>query len=568
MSHESIAPVLVVGAGPAGLTIALSLLKNGVPVRIINKAPVDHKEQRGLGQQPRTQEVFHFLGALLEMRTMGIDLQPLVFYKFPGGKEVLTTLRLVASEDPTPSRPFNNPIQVPQYHTEAVLRSHLAKYGCSVELNTEFVGLKQFDDHVEATVKRMEGGEEMIETKSYRWLVGADGGRSVVRKQSGLAFEGTSTPEKAILGELYLEGLDTEHWHMWLKDAGNDLPTSLLVRTTEVPGKFWFMLSGDIDPDQALVSNESVKQALQLAMERDDLPLGEIVHVTDYRPSVRMVNKFRTGRVFVVGDAAHVHTPRGGQGLNSSVQDAFNLGWKLALVETGLAPPSLLDTYNEERLPVIKRMLQETVRMTQDVFTKRGDAESIKSAWQRGTHLKQFGINYRWSSIVFDERFQAIDAQGAEAAALNPYGTEGDSILRAGDRAPNATGLVRVGQDAQSQTTDLFSVFGPTHHTALIFGGGAAGIRAIIKSLQVCPPGALFTVIVSPGADSVALNAADGGDAVLHDGDGTAYAGYGMSEYQTYVVIVRPDGVVGATVSGEEGVRKYFGAVFSDIQPA
>ncbi|TFY58486.1 hypothetical protein EVJ58_g6385 [Rhodofomes roseus] len=530
MSQESIAPVLVVGAGPAGLTIALSLLKNGVPVRIINKAPVDHKEQRGLGQQPRTQEVFHFLGALPEMRTMGIDLQPLKFYKFPGGKEVLTTLRLVASEDPTPSRPFNNPIQVPQYHTEAVLRSHLAKYGCSVELNTEFVGLKQFDDHVEATVKRMEGGEEMIETKSYRWLVGADGGRSVVRKQSGLAFEGTSTPEKAILGELYLEGLDAEHWHMWLKDAGNDLPTSLLVRTTEVPGKFWFMLSGDIDPDQALVSNESVKQALQLAMERDDLPLGEIVHVTDYRPSVRMVNKFRKGRVFVVGDAAHVHTPRGGQGLNSSVQDAFNLGWKLALVET------------------------ETVRMTQDVFTKRGDAESIKSAWQRGTHLKQFGINYRWSSIVFDERFQAIDAQGAETAALNPYGTEGDSILRAGDRAPNATGLVRVGQDAQSQTTDLFSVFGPTHHTALIFGGGCR--RHTSHNQEPAR------------ADSVALNAANGGDAVLHDGDGTAYAGYGMSEYQTYVVIVRPDGVVGATVSGEEGVRKYFGAVFSDIQPA
>ncbi|KAH9912529.1 FAD binding domain-containing protein [Fomitopsis serialis] len=274
MSQEEVAPVLVAGAGPAGLTLALILAKSGVPVRIINKASSFHKEQRGLGLQPRTQEIFHFLGVLPEMRTLGIDLQPLKFYKFPGGKEVLTTLHLVMPEDPTPSRPFNNPIQVPQHHTEAVLRSHLAKYGCSVELNTELIALERFDDHVEVTVKKTVDGEEVLETKSYRWLIGADGGRSVVRKQSGLSFEGESSPEKAVLGEVYLDELDPYHWHMWLKYTDGP-PTN--------QGKFWFMLSGNVDPEKILESDESVKEALRLASERDDLPLGEIVHKTDYR---------------------------------------------------------------------------------------------------------------------------------------------------------------------------------------------------------------------------------------------------------------------------------------------
>ncbi|KZT72290.1 monooxygenase [Daedalea quercina L-15889] len=562
MSQELITQVLVAGAGPAGLTIALTLLKNGVPVRIINKEPTFHKEQRGLGLQPRTQEVFHFLGALPEMKTMGVDLQPLKFYKFPGGKEILTTLHLVPPEEGTPSRPFNNPIQVPQYHSEAVLRSCLAQYGCSVELHTEIVGLKQSDDHVEATIKKTVDGKESIETTSYRWLIGADGGRSVVRKQSGLTFEGAASPEKAILGEVYLEGFDTEHWHMWIKYTDGP-PTNLLVRATEVPGKFWFMLSGNVDPDKILVDDESVKQALRVASERDDLRLGGIVHVTDYRPSVRMVNKFREGRVFVAGDAAHVHTPRGGQGVNSSVQDAFNLGWKLALVEKGLASPSLLDTYSEERLPVIKQMLQETVSMTRDIFEKAHDENAVKSAWQRGTHLKQFGINYRWSPIVFDDRFKAVDSQHAEASALNPYGTEGD-VVRAGDRAPNATGLVRIGgRDEGSQPTSLFSILSPTHHTVLIFGPQAADLGSIMKSVKACPPGAVYSAIVYPGSTSTTSPAVDGSDALLRDRDGVAYTEYGMLEGESFAVVVRPDGFVGAIVRGGEGVTKYFSAIFS-----
>ncbi|EPT00353.1 hypothetical protein FOMPIDRAFT_1023758 [Fomitopsis schrenkii] len=565
MSQQITTPILIAGAGPAGLSLALTLAQSGVPFRIINKAQSFHKEQRGIGLQPRTQEVFHFLDVLSDMKSgvMGIDLQPLKFYKLPGGKEVLTTLNLVLPEEPTSARPFNNPIQVPQYHNETVLRAHLAKHGISVELGTEIIGLKQFDDHVEATIKKTVDGKEAIETSSYRWLVGADGGKSVVRKQCGISFEGNASPEKAVLGEIIVpDGLDNKHWHMWVtypKGDRNSVPMNLLVRATEVPGKYWFMLSGNVDPDEVTSSHESVRQALRFASDRDDLSWGEIVDVTDFRPSVRMVNKFREGRVFVAGDAAHVHTPRGGQGVNTSVQDVFNLAWKLALVEKGLAPPSLLDTYSEERLPVIKHMLQETVQMTQDILAENLDAAALKAAWQRGSHLKQFGINYRWSSIIFDERYASPDV---EAEELNAYGTEGD-VVRAGDRAPNATGLVRRDREADSQATNLFSMFGPTHHTVIVFGSESSSIQQILEGLKAYPPGTISTAVVYPRSAPASLGALEGADFILQDHDGIAFTEYSAPEKESSVVIVRPDGVVGAVVHGIPGISKYFSPIFS-----
>ena len=232
-------------------------------------------------------------------------------------------------------------------------------------------------------------------------------------------------------------------------------------------------------------------------------------------------------------------------------------------MEKGLAPPSLLDTYSEERLPVIKQMLQETVQMTQDILAENRDAATLKAAWQRGSHLKQFGINYRWSSIVFDERYASPDAAHAESGALNAYGTEGD-VVRAGDRAPNATGLVRLDQGADTQTTDLFSIFGPTHHTALVFSSVTSAIEPILKSLKAYPPGTISSAVVCPRLAPASLACGlDGADLVVQDSDGFAFTGYNMPEDQSTVVIVRPDGVVGAVVHHIDGIVEYFGPIFS-----
>ncbi|EPT00355.1 hypothetical protein FOMPIDRAFT_1023761 [Fomitopsis schrenkii] len=554
MTEKPISPVLVVGGGPAGLALALSLVKNGVPVRIINSPSTPHQEARGQGIQPRTLEVFHFLGVLPELRAKGGPLKPVVFYKLPGGTEVMQTTHLSVPEEDTPTKPFNNTYQVAQYHTEAILGAHLEKYGCSVEFGTELVGLEQFEDRVEATIKKTVGDKEEIETQSFRWLVGADGGKSVVRKQSGFAFEGTAPEQVAILGEMTIEGLDTEQWHAWMR-KGSGRPSIIMFGCVE-GNRFFFMILGNPDPDKLLSSHEALLEAIRAHIDRTDLQMGEPYYVSDYRPSVRMVDKFSEGRVFLAGDAAHVHAPRGGQGLNSSVQDSFNLGWKLALVERGLAPRALLTTYNEERLPVIQRMLQETVDMVKRAkdAVKEDPAETARGIMQRTTLLKQLGINYRWSSIVLDER-----APRAADEELEPYGVEAGDTLKAGDRAPNATGLVRL---SDAQTTALFDIFSPTRHTVLIFGDDTSRAEAIVKALARYPQGTVSSVVVLPLGDK-ATTAVDGTDATLRDGDAVAYDAYRVTDDQPFTVIIRPDGVIGAIVSGEEGAAKYFGGIFS-----
>lgn len=234
----------------------------------------------------------------------------------------------------------------------------------------------------------------------------------------------------------------------------------------------------------------------------------------------------------------------------------INIGWKLALIEKGLAAHSLLDTYTEERLPVIKHMRQETVNVGKRFADEARDAENFKPALQSASHLKQFGVNYRWSSIVLDERFSRSPGD-----ALDPYGLQSGDTLLAGDRAPNAMGLVRISNAGTvPEMTNLFNIFSPAQHTALIFGGNASVMASIIaRYLQ----GVVASIAVLTSA--TAAVPIDGANTTLQDRDGVAYDAYHMSKEQTFVVIVRPDGVIGAFVSGEKGVAEYFNSLFSGV---
>lgn len=208
-------------------------------------------------------------------------------------------------------------------------------------------------------------------------------------------------------------------------------------------------------------------------------------------------------------------------------------------------------------------MLQETVQMTRDILAENHDATTLKAAWQRGSHLKQFGINYRWSSIVFDERYASLDAPNAKSEALNAYGTEGDAV-RAGDRAPNAIGLIRLDREADPQATNLFSIFGPTHHTVVVFGSDASFIKQTLESLKAYPLSAVSSAVVYPcSASSPPFPTLDGADLVLRDHEGIAFTEYSVPENQSTIVIVRPDGVIGAVLHSIHGIAKYFGPILS-----
>ncbi|KAG2113860.1 FAD binding domain-containing protein [Suillus discolor] len=529
--------VLVVGAGPTGLVAALTLLQNGIPVRIIDKDPNPRIGQRGPGIWPRSFELFNFLN-VPEVNELA--------------KPVLTIQSLMTRHvEPTPTIPFHVPKLIGQQLLDVILRRHLEKFSCSVEMGTELRSFEQSDEGVTAVLAK----NGILETFNTKWVIGADGARGIVRKQLGLTFLGETRDDiRLVMGDIRLHGvgLDREYWHRFgtfkrgyvqslplkVADVYMTLGSVSLRPTDEIGEDGWQFVIIDNNLDTTKVA------------QSEELIFETITSVRESRANIRMVNKFSEGRVFVAGDAAHVHSPTGGQGLNSSIQDAFNLGWKLALVEKGLADKSLLETYNAERLPVISEMLE----MTTTILDQALKTDSITIA--RTPILFMLGINYRFSDIVLDEF--AIPGK-----PINAYGVLDEEHLEAGDRAPDAPNLVQVG-GGESDVKTLFSLYRPWYHTVLVFAPSHADAAPILGMLEAYDTSVVRSAVVLPSSASV-TSVASPADLILVDQESHAYSAYLMKAGQARVFVIRPDGVIGAIVQGTEGVKKYFSGIFLDV---
>jgi len=255
------------------------------------------------------------------------------------------------------------------------------------------------------------------------------------------------------------------------------------------------------------------------------------------------------------------------QGLNSGVQDAvslvnaacmmqltgvyqFNLGWKLALVEKGLAEKSLLGTYNAERLPVISEMIELTTSML-DNSVKTGSPK-----WNNS--LFMLGIHCRFSNIVLDEF-----ATSAEGAPINAYRALDEGHLEAGDRAPDAPKLCPV-HPGKSDETTLFSLYRPWYHTVLVFAPSPADATPILAALEQYDKSVVRSAVILPSSAPTTPFASTA-DFVLLDREGHAHSAYLLETTQTKVFVIRPDGVIGAIVRGAEGVKKYFSKILWGI---
>ncbi|KAJ7703976.1 FAD binding domain-containing protein [Mycena rosella] len=528
-------PVLIVGAGPSGLVLALILLKNGVPVRIIDKERTHRIGSRGPGLHPRTLEMYAMLGVLNDILNSAGKIVPTASYDF-GELVPKSTMLLLKYHEATPDA---NTVALNQDRHEEILRAHLAKLSCTVELGAELRSFEQSADSVAAwIVKTVEDGTQSEETATFDWLVGTDGAHSVVRKQLGLSFLGETRPEIiAALGDIKVEeGLDPNFWHRW-----NVGPKMILMRPHGVTSTmFNFMFTGRSEHlmNKALTSDEFAEEFYSLTGRRD-VKFGEATWMSNYRPNIRMVDRMHQGRVFVAGDAAHCHSPAGGQGLNSSVQDSDNLGWKLArLVHKGLAPTELLDTYNEERLRVIAHMLGLTTAL-----------------FDRGDAMRMLGVNYRGSSIIC----QAAGAAGAES---DPYAEAAGAPVQAAYRAPDAPELVPAG--TQGAATRLFEVFSVLAHTVLVFGGDTDARAPVVDALARFPPGIVRAVLLLGHGHAVPGDAPKFG-AVFEDRAGHAYRGYSVDADALTVVVVRPDGVVGVVASNVEAMEQYFHRILTPV---
>jgi 2-polyprenyl-6-methoxyphenol hydroxylase-like FAD-dependent oxidoreductase len=341
--------VLIAGAGPTGLTLALDLARRGIRMRLIEASSTPFEGSRGKGLQPRTLEIFEDLGVIQPILAAGAIYPK---FRIHFGPCSLRAGSLGSSKQPTESVPYPNIWMVPQARTEAILRERLRALGLEVEFGKSLDTFTQNEHGVEATLSTGE-------TVHAEFLVGCDGGHSTVRRTLGLRLEGEAIDEKPVLiADLEIAGLDRRDWHIWPFAKGGAIGLCPLPNTP----LFQFTAKAE-------AAARGIEDLVRCVTGH---PVERVAWKSIYRPSARMVDRYRVGRVFLAGDAAHVHPPSGGQGLNTGVQDAYNLGWKLAHVARG-GPDSLLDTYESERLPIAAAVLGLSKRLLKTRSLKRGD---------------------------------------------------------------------------------------------------------------------------------------------------------------------------------------------------
>ncbi|TFY57905.1 hypothetical protein EVJ58_g6741 [Rhodofomes roseus] len=539
--------VLIIGAGPTGLVLAISLLKSGIPIRIIDKLSAPSGGARGTAVQPRTLELLAFLGIVDDVFT--ISTPPLLMAAHGTGAEVLKITRWEQEAEPSPRIPYVRTFLIfsgikvsdlyatqprvassSQAELEKVLRKHLETLGAKVEFGVE---LTTFEQHASGVVARLRtssnpGDAASEETLECAYMVAGDGAKGHIRRSLGLSFLGeTKEGERMFTANVDVEGIDRE-----VQVLGPNLPATLPTDT------------------------EGIQRLFESISGSKNIVLSNAAWISEWKANIRMANAFSVGRVFLAGDSAHSHSPAGGQGANTAMQDAFNLAWKLALVIRGLATPALLNTYEAERVPVVAEMLSLSTALHSLAFNRprasaldSGEEISNEKVMFRPRRLLQLGINYRWSPIVLEAR-----AGEDDASTNNPYGQD-TTKLRAGDRAPDATPLIDADNIPRGVIT-LHSTFSVAHHTVLVFPTAADTLVAL-KPLTEHVDLRLARISVVhrnvPGRE-MRLE----GSRALVDVEGSAHVGYEVHDDELSLVVIRPDGVIGAYTHDVADIDHYF----------
>jgi 2-polyprenyl-6-methoxyphenol hydroxylase-like FAD-dependent oxidoreductase len=337
------APVLICGAGPTGLVLALECARFGVPFRLIDRAPEPANYSQALVIQARTLELLEPSGATEELlrnvhRVDGVRMHD-------GARSVV---EIEFAGMPTA---YDYVAVVPQQTTEAVLYKRLLAMGGALERRVRLIAFDQDADGVTATLETPSG----IEHGRYRYIAACDGAHSTVRKLCHLEFSGHALPESFMLADLVLDTtLDPHRISIYVRDDG-----SVLV-FIPIDGTNWRMICEsphEIPPDPQLADFQAAIEVFGLAETTRAI---RTTWTSKYSISQRKISHYRNDCAFFLGDAAHIHSPIGGQGMNAGIQDAVNLAWKLALVMRDGANPKLLDTYAQEREPVARGLLRLT----------------------------------------------------------------------------------------------------------------------------------------------------------------------------------------------------------------
>lgn len=525
--------VLIVGAGPTGLTLAIELARRNIAFRLIDRLPEAPTSSRALGTQSRTVEIF---------RLMGIpraNLQPAAGIRALQVKERDRTLARITFPDTGDDS--KAPVVMNEADTERVLTERLTQLGGQIERGVELEALQIEGDRVVSTLTTSSGSRS-IET---RYVVGCDGANSTVRREAGIGFAGSTYDEQFLLADVELEwDIPHDAITIWFSDEAGVAGAIPLPQERR-----WRLIvalplaeASLIDQDDPATIPAHTEEALYRRSGVSFRRIGDPFWASAFRIHRKLADHYRSGPVFLAGDAAHVHSPVGGQGMNTGIQDAFNLGWKLALAVQNEAAIGLLDTYEAERFPVAQSVLRGTDLGTRLILSSNQAARTFRE-WllplaaalpparrQLLATVSELNVAYPKSplSIAADLPRDSLRFLERVPGGLDP-----------GQRVPD--GALRDPQT--DETVTLFDLIA-RGWVMLLFPGRSGSSTMLAtqneasRQVRDMVGTAVQAFIVARSAPASDLEAP-----LLIDGDGEITRLFGAS--QGGVALVRPDGYLG-----------------------
>lgn len=506
---DSQLPVLIVGAGPTGLAMACALTHLQIPFRIVDKNPEPVSGSNATWLQPRTLQFFNMLGIVDRFVKKGHHCQAL-------------TLRVKGK--PLGRIPFDQTgsvypyvLVLPQRETEKFLIAHLEERGGRVERPLSLTALSGTDSHVVVTLRSAGGAEECT---SFSWVVACDGAMSTVRDICQIGFEGGELPGQFVVADTVMDSfLSPGEIHVFF-----DRETICAIFPM---GSQRYRISANLHQSHPRkIFTE--KEVREIVAERTDgnFNVESVSWISPFWAHSRQIDRMRIGRIFFAGDAAHIHSPAGGQGLNSGIQDVSNLAFKLALVMRGEASDTLLESYHAERYPVLQKTIAYAEYFTRVVQTRT----SIRKKWE-----ELIAPAPKTLPALIGKRIAALDTHYSDSPVIViPGRPEEPSAPQPGDCAPEA--ILENGKSLYAELREF-------RHLVLLFEGKETNTVAttLQQDLQKKFSHRVRVMRVREKPEET-------GSSVIPDPDGRLHALYQVTGTGTYVI--RPDGHIAACVSG------------------
>ena len=509
--------VLIIGAGPTGLTAAIEAVRHGLTVHIIDQNACRSIHSKALVAHAKTLEIFHDMGLVDDVLAQGKIFKALNIYD-----QNEHMARIIFEDLNWKDALYPFWLSIPQSETERCLEERLNQLGVVVERQTKLLHFVQNETSVTATIQRVDHPSEEV---TASWLIGCDGSRSRTRKQLNLDFVGQADDKVFVLADVHLEtSLPEDEGYNILSPDG----VMLIVPLPEPQQRRLIFHMPELTVADIPPITLAYLQSLVAGRAKLNIRVREVGWTSSFTVKHFVASQHHHGRVFLAGDAAHIHSPVGGQGMNSGIQDAYNLIWKLALVQRGMAKPLVLDSYEHERHQVAKRLIKQVNTATKIVTLHNPVGQMVRN---RIGHIL---INTEWVQNQLGRHVAMLDIHYRDSPlSSEPSGRK--TAVQAGDRAPNVLNKIAA-------VADIYNCFYGTHHTILFFTGENEPVsleqwQALSTQLKERYQAEIRPFLITQHLHGELIT--DTNDQVIHDPHGQIHQTYDVNEPTIFVI--RPD---------------------------